>query len=119
MKPPNKKILICDDDEGTRDSLKLILWDFYDIIIVDNAQACLEVLKNNSPNIGLVLMGIDMGVDAETQIKNNFPKTPVMMVAGYSAVKSSGKTKQLDASNSISKPFKSEEILEKIRKHWK
>ena len=29
----DKKVLICDDEEGIRESLKLILSDFYNLIL--------------------------------------------------------------------------------------
>ena len=118
----NKKILICDDEEGIRESLKLILSDFYEVIAVDNGEACLDVLKNTGANIGLVMMDIKMpkahGLEVLPQIKTKHPGVPVIMVTGYRSVETAAEATRLGASGYIVKPFKSEEILEKVKKNW-
>ncbi|PIW63473.1 MAG: sigma-54-dependent Fis family transcriptional regulator, partial [Candidatus Omnitrophica bacterium CG12_big_fil_rev_8_21_14_0_65_50_5] len=51
----SKKILICDDEEGVRESLKLILSDHFDLIVTDSPQQCLDAFKNQNGHVGLVL----------------------------------------------------------------
>ena len=55
----SKKILICDDEEGIRESLKLILGDHYDLILTDSGKQCLQCLDNDK-TIGLLLLDIKM-----------------------------------------------------------
>ena len=50
-----KRILICDDEEGIRESLKLILEKDYDLVFAKNGNECLSALKNKS-SISLVLL---------------------------------------------------------------
>ena len=118
-----KKILICDDEEGIRESLKLILSDYYEVMIVDNGPACLEVLKNAQSNIGMVMMDIKMpkihGLDVLTEIKTKYPQVPVIMVTGYRSVETAAEATRLGASSYIVKPFQSQEILEKVKNNWK
>ena len=120
MSSKTKKILIVDEEEGIRESLKLILSDSYDLILTDNGPNGLEIL-DKSNDIGLVLMDIKMpkvnGLDALKAIKEKHPSLPVIMVTGYRSVETAIEATSRGASGYIVKPFKSEEILEKIKKH--
>lgn len=116
----SKKIMICDDEEGVRESLKLILSDFYDLIVVDGGTQALHTL-GNTKDVGLIFMDIKMpkvnGLDVLTEIKSKHPKTKIIMVTGYRSVETAAEATRLGASGYIVKPFKSEEILEVAKKH--
>ena len=94
----NHKILICDDQENTRESVKSILGDRYDLFLVDSPEQALYTLEN-SKNIKAVLLNTHMSQsssqDLIDQIKN---KHKTILVAGYV------------------KPLKKQEILETVRK---
>jgi len=115
-----KKIMICDDEEGIRESLKLILEDHYDILLADHGEQCLEFLKNDK-NIGLVFLDIKMpkvhGLDILEAIKKDNPQVKVVMVTGYHAVDTASVAAQRGASGYIVKPFKSPEILESAKRN--
>ena len=114
----SKKILICDDEEGIRESLKLILADDYDLILTENGEQCLECLEK-AKDVGLVLIDIKMpkvnGLDTLKQIKEKQPKLKVIVVTGYKSVETAAEAVKLGAADYIVKPFKSDEILEKVR----
>jgi DNA-binding NtrC family response regulator len=118
----SNKILICDDEEGIRESLKLILEDFYPLIVVTDGTQCLECL-NNSKEVGLVLLDIKMpqfnGLDILKKIKEKHPKVNVIIVTGYKSVETAAEAVRLGASGYIVKPFKSEEILSTVRRNIK
>jgi len=113
----NKKILICDDEEGIRESLKLILSDHYDLILTNDGFQCLEVLAH-SQEIALVLLDIKMpqknGLDILKEIQQKYPQVKVVMIIGYKAVETATEAIRLGASGYIVKPFKSDEILEMV-----
>ena len=112
------KILICDDEEGIRESLKLILSDDYNLIIVDNAQAAVHAL-DNSKDIRIALLDIKMpkvsGLDLLKEIKTKHPKVKVIMVTGYRSVETAAEASKLGANGYIVKPFKAEEILQNVK----
>jgi DNA-binding NtrC family response regulator len=114
----NKKVLICDDEEGIRESLKLILADYYDLLIVDSGEQALHALENNK-NIGVVLLDIKMpkvnGLDILKEIKAKHKVVKIVMVTGYRSVETAAEASKLGASGYIVKPFKSEEILETVK----
>ena len=116
----SKKVLICDDEEGIRESLKLIVSEHFDCILVDSGQQCLDCLKN-SKDIGLVLLDIKMpkvsGLDLLTAIKQKTPEMPVIMVTGYRMGETINEASMRGASGYIIKPFKSTEIVEAVKKN--
>src|SRR5690242_12507792 len=118
----NKKILICDDEEGIRESLKLILEDFYPLIVATEGSQCLECL-DNAKDIGLVLLDIKMpqlnGLEILKKIKEKRQDLNVIIVTGYKSVETATEAVRLGASGYIVKPFKSEEILATVRKNIK
>ena len=114
----SKKILIVDDEEGIRESLKLILGDFYDLILVENGEQCLDTLGRTN-DIGLVLIDIKMpkvnGLEILPKIKAKRPDLKVIVVTGYKSVETAAEAVRLGASGYIVKPFKSEEILKNVK----
>ena len=114
------KVLVVDDEEGIRESLKLILGDHYDIILTDSGEQALRLVEGD-PAIGLVLMDIKMpkvdGLDVLKEMKAKRPSLKVIMVTGYKAVETAGEAARLGASGYIIKPFKSDEILNTVRRN--
>lgn len=114
------KILICDDEEGIRESLKLILGDHYPLIVVETAEAALQVLaKDNSIKVGLldIKMPKVNGIELLGEIKKKHPSVKIIMVTGYKSVETAAEASRLGASGYIVKPFKSQEILDTVKKH--
>ena len=113
-----QKILICDDEEGIRESLKLILGDHYNLIIAQDGDQCLECLRN-SKEIKLVLIDIKMpkrnGLEIIKEIKEKHPATKIIVVTGYRSFETANEAIRLGASGYIVKPFKSEEILATVK----
>ena len=85
---PKPIILICDDEEGIRESFKLILEDQYDLKFAHNGVDALEQLKSINPKA--MLLDIKMpkvhGMEILKQIKKSNPSLPVIIVTGYQSV---------------------------------
>jgi DNA-binding NtrC family response regulator len=118
----SKKVLIIDDVEGVRESLKLILSDYYNLIITEDAGQGLNCVESDQ-DIGLVLLDIKMpgynGLEVLQKIKNVSPELPVIIVTGYKSVETATEAVRLGASGYIVKPFKAEEILDVVKKKMK
>jgi DNA-binding NtrC family response regulator len=112
-----RRILICDDEEGIRESLKLILQEKYDIIFSANGKQCLDCIKQTG-DIDLLLLDIKMpklnGLEILTQLKTANPNLKVIMVTGYKSVETATEAIQLGADDYIVKPFDSQDILNKV-----
>lgn len=118
MTDKNKKILICDDEEGIRESLKLILSDFYNLILTSNSNQCLDCL-DNTPDINLVMLDIKMpnknGLETLRDIRSKHPEQKVIIVTGYQSVELLSEISKLGAVGYITKPFESSEVLSKVK----
>ncbi|MBF0490391.1 MAG: response regulator [Candidatus Omnitrophica bacterium] len=115
----NHKILICDDEDTIRETLKFILGDFYSLFLVNSVEQALYTLENNT-DIQITLLDIKMPkgkkLDALKEIKSRFPHIKIIMITGYRSVETAAEASRLGAVGYIVKPFKAEEILETVRK---
>jgi len=114
------KIMICDDEEGIRESLKLILCDHYDLVAMGSGEQALHTLANTK-DIQVALLDIKMpkvnGLDVLQEIKSKYPKVKIIMVTGYRSVETAAEAARLGASGYIIKPFKAKEILEVVKRN--
>ncbi len=115
----SKKILICDDEEGVRESLKLILVNHYDLILCDSHEQCLSCLAN-SKEIGLLFLDIKMpdidGLKTLKTIQENYSGLKTVVITGYNSVEVAAEALKLGARGYIVKPFKTEDVLENVKK---
>jgi DNA-binding NtrC family response regulator len=116
----NPKVLICDDEENIRETFKLILGDTYNLFLVDSGEQALYTLENNK-DIKIALLDIKMpkvsGLDVLKEIKAKFPHLKIIMVTGYRSVETAAEASRLGASGYVVKPFKSQDILETVKKN--
>ena len=109
-------ILIADDEEGIRESFKLILEDQYDLEFAANGAEALQKLKVLSPDI--LFLDIKMpkkhGMDTLKEAKKMKPALPVVMVTGYQSLDTAQEAIRNGASDYIVKPFETKKILEVV-----
>ena len=114
--PKKYTILICDDEEGIRESFKLILDEHYNLRLTNNGLEAIELLKSFSPD--LLLLDIKMpkmhGMDILKEIKKLKPKLPVIIVTGYQSVEMAQEAIKNGAVDYIPKPFDSKQILKAV-----
>ena len=111
-----KKILICDDEEGVRESLRLILEDNYDLSFATNGDEAIKEMKKEP--IDLVILDIKMpkisGLEMLKELKKIFPQTKIIIVSGYKSVEAASEAMKNGASDYIVKPFESGDVLNKV-----
>ncbi len=115
-KPKKPTILVCDDEEGIRESFKLVLSDLYQLRFAINGIEAMESLKNFTPD--LMLLDIKMpklhGMEILKQIKKIRPSLPIIIVTGYQSVEMAQEATKHGAADYIPKPFESKELLRSI-----
>ena len=114
-----KKLLIVEDNSETQLIIKVILRDFYDVQITDNAEGAIELIKNN--NFDLILLDVNLageqdGKDVLQKIRGelNLSKLPVIIITAYDL---SGNERNLLESLSndyIEKPIEKTRLLTAI-----
>ena len=116
---PRPTILICDDEEGIRESFKLILSDNYNLEFAHNGLEAIEFLRKSSP--AAMLLDIKMpkmhGLDILKEVKKLKPSLPVIIVTGYQSVEMAQEALKLGAADYIPKPFDSKQILRAVSQH--
>lgn len=110
-------ILICDDEEGLRESYNLILGDKFNLGFASNADEAEKYVKNSlkSNPVQLVFLDIKMprldGIEALKNIRKMDSKTEVVMVTGYKTVETATAATKYGAYDYLIKPFESKDIL--------
>lgn len=116
-----EKILIIEDEKGIRDTLNEIL-DIagYEVIVASNGKSGVEFVINEEPD--LVLCDINMsdfnGFDVLNSLKSRFEGKaipPFIYVTAKSELTDIKKGLGLGADDYILKPFKNDEIVERVR----
>jgi len=112
-------ILICDDEEGVRESLDLILSNRYNLSFAKDGKQAISMLSD-PPNTDLLLLDIKMpeknGFDTLKELRASGNNTPVIIITGYQSVETATEAVKLGAANYIIKPFETETVLDSIEK---
>ena len=113
-----KNILICDDEIGVREALTLILEDKHNLTFAENGDTAIQKVKN--AKFDVILLDIKMpakdGLETLEEIRQIDPNVKVIIVTGYQSVETAAKAVKLGATDYITKPFESVEVLEKIER---
>jgi len=101
-----KRVLIVDDERATRESLRMILKDDYDLIMAASGREALKIALDDALSVILldVMMPGEDGIKVLEQIKQ-MTKAPVIMVTALDNVKSAVKAMKIGAFDYITKPF--------------
>ena len=113
-----KKILVIDDDRD----ICLLLNRFltrrgYEVIEMYTGKKALVWLDSNQPN--LVMCDYRLGdmdaMEMLTSIKNKYPEVPVIIITGYSDMRTAVKVMKMGAYDYITKPLLPDEIIHTIQ----
>ncbi len=113
------KILVVDDEENIRRSLKMILeYEGYQFLESADGDKALDLL-NETVGIDLVLLDIKMpgrdGLDVLAEIKKRPYSPEVIMISGQGTIQSAVEATKLGAFEFLEKPLHRERVLLSIR----
>jgi len=110
-------ILVCDDEAGVRESLKLILGKEYTLAYATNGEEAVNYIKAHNPD--LLIMDVKMpkmgGLEALRLIKRLKPKLPVLMATGYESSDVAVQAVHLGANDYLVKPYDREQVHAKVQ----
>jgi DNA-binding NtrC family response regulator len=116
----NVRILVVDDEEGIRKSLKAVLeGEGFSVDTAENGQEAIAKSKAASYNLALVdirLPDVD-GVELLTSMSQTVPKMIRIIVTGYPSLDNAIDAVNRGADGYIVKPFTMEQLLNTIREH--
>lgn len=116
-----RRILIIDDYEMNRSTLRQMLCNDYEVLEADSGPAGLQILMKNAEDIAAVLLDLVMpdvdGYEVLAQIRSNHVlcKIPVIVTTGNADENSEVKALSLGANDYITKPYNPSIIKHRIR----
>ena len=116
--PRQFKVLVVDDQEGPRESLRMILKDRYEVRTVeDGAKALAEIIKGEIDIVALDIKMPDIdGIELLQNIKKTSPDVEVFLITGYPSVATCIKAIQYGAYDYVTKPFEKNAVLDVVRR---
>ena len=117
MSRPTKTVLICDDDQGMRDTLAAILKRDYRVVNVSSGEAALALLKNE--DVDLVLLDVRLpgisGFDVLRIVKENYSLIECIMISAINEVETAVQAMKHGAYHYITKNFDYDELRSLVR----
>lgn len=112
-------LLIVDDSEITRELLKNVLSDKFDIIEEDNGYSAIDIIQSKAEELAAIILDVSMpklngfGV-LEAMKKNNISEIPVFMISSEATSNNVEEAAQYNVFEFIKKPFDHLDVLKRI-----
>jgi UDP-3-O-[3-hydroxymyristoyl] N-acetylglucosamine deacetylase len=113
----NETVLVVDDEERIRSSLRGILSDEgFRVVDTGSSPAVMDLIARESPAIVLLDVWMpDMdGIELLRRIKAEQPRVPVIMISGHANIQNAVAATKLGAADFIQKPFSVSGLLGSI-----
>ncbi len=114
------KILIVDDEEGVRISLKKVLHrDGYDIVLAETGMEAIDIVRKHVNEIETVISDFKMpgldGLETLTEIGKLNPEIIRIILTGYATLDRAIESVNSGIDGFLTKPFDNKEIRQKIK----
>jgi len=112
----NTNILVVDDELGPRESMRMILKPYYNVITADSGETALNVLREKPIDImtlDLKMPGLN-GLDVLREIRKSSPDTEIIVVTGYGTLKDAKEAMKYGVANFVEKPFNVADITSAV-----
>ena len=113
------RVLVVDDEESPRESLRYILKDRYEVVTCDCGTAGLAALRDGKPFDAMLLdmkMPDMTGLQVLEQALQIQPSLPVIMATAITDAKPAVDAMKLGAADYLNKPFDVDEIRHVIER---
>ena len=109
-------LLIVDDEEGPRHSLRMVFKKDFEVYAVDNADKALDYAKNNPVSLAIldIRMAGKSGIDVLRGLKAIDPNIEIIMLTAYETIETARQALRLGACDYLSKPFDLSTIREAV-----
>jgi DNA-binding NtrC family response regulator len=104
---PKQTLLVVDDEEGPRRSVKIIFKDDFTVLMASEGQQALEFVRAQPVAIAIldILMPGISGVELLKRIKEISPRTEIIMLTAYETLETARQALRYGACDYLNKPF--------------
>ena len=117
MGATSKTVLICDDDQGMRDTIEAILKRDYRVMTVSSGEAALTLMKQE--DVDLILLDVRLpgisGFDVLRIVKENYGLVECIMISAINEVETAVQAMKHGAYHYINKNFEYDELRSLVR----
>jgi excisionase family DNA binding protein len=110
------RVLLVDDDEGTRVLLSKMLEKEYDVATAIDGSGALDALRRAGASYNLMISDLNMpgmdGIALIREVKEIRPDMPIIIITGYSTEKSAIDAVNLRVAGYLTKPLRDNQVLE-------
>ena len=108
-----KSMLIVDDDQVLRSTLKRVMARHHHVYEAGDSQSALAVCKQNNIDRALVdlKLGEESGLVLTTDLLNQHPEIEIVVMTGYASIATAINAIKLGALNYLTKPVSADDIL--------
>ena len=105
--PQKPTMLIVDDEDGVRDSLRVIFKDDFELLLAADGDRALEQLAGRHVDVAVldIRMAGMSGIELLEQVKQRSPDTEVVMMTAFETNDTLRQALRLRASDYVNKPF--------------
>lgn len=100
-------LLIVDDEEGPRQSLRIVFKNDYNVLLATNGLDAIELVRSNAVDVtvlDIMMMGIS-GVETLKEIKQIDSSVEVIMLTAFETIETARQALRHGASDYLNKPF--------------
>jgi two-component system nitrogen regulation response regulator NtrX len=113
-----RTVLVVDDEQAVRDSLKLILeYEKFAVVFAEDGSQGLRALEEGG--IDAVFLDIKMpgmdGMEVLDEVRKKYPSLPVIMISGHGTVETAVEATKKGAFDFLQKPLDRDRILITVR----
>jgi two-component system, LuxR family, response regulator FixJ len=119
MQPPAPTVFVVDDDEGVRNSLRLLLKSVgIASRTMGSAKEFLDSYKPNQP--GCLVLDVRMpsmsGIELQQQLNLRGAVIPIIFITGHGDVPMAVEAMQQGAFDFLQKPFRDQDLIDRIQR---
>lgn len=104
---PRPTLLIVDDEEGPRQSLRIVFKELYDVVLADSGPRALEIARSRRVDVAVldIRMSGMSGTELLGHLKQFDPRIEVVMLTAYETLDTARQSLRHGACDYLTKPF--------------
>src|SRR5687768_6740539 len=114
-------LLVVDDEEGPRQSLRVVFKDEYNVLLASDGRAAIELARKSSVDVAVldIRMGGMSGIELLGKLKEVDPCIEVVMMTAFETADTIRQALRLSACDYLNKPFDLNQMREAVARAMK